>query len=95
MAVLESYIEKKVIAAAEAAGFMQRKVKYINRNGAPDRWFFGPAGQLIIIAVGCALLPYVVIRGPVTRLTRGLYRHEAGLPNEAAAPTAPTQDRRE
>jgi len=49
MAVLESYIEKKVIAAAEAAGFMQRKVKYINRNGAPDRWFFGPTGQLIII----------------------------------------------
>ncbi len=49
MAVLESYIEKKVIAAAEAAGFMQRKVKYINRNGAPDRWFFGPGGQLIII----------------------------------------------
>lgn len=52
MAVLESYIEKKVIAAAEAAGFMQRKVKYINRNGAPDRWFFGPTGQFLLLPNG-------------------------------------------
>lgn len=49
MPVLESYIEKKVIAAAEAAGFMQRKVAYVNRAGAPDRWLFGPGGRLIII----------------------------------------------
>ncbi len=32
--------------------------------------------QLLIVAVACALVPYVVIRGPVTRLTRGLYRNE-------------------
>lgn len=49
MGVLESYIEKQVIRAAEAAGFMQRKVSYINRRGAPDRWLFGPGGRLIII----------------------------------------------
>lgn len=30
--------------------------------------------QLLIIAVGCAIVPYVLIRGPVTRLTRGLYK---------------------
>lgn len=49
MAVLESYIERKVVAAAEAAGFMQRKVVYMNRAGSPDRWFFGPGARLIII----------------------------------------------
>ena len=49
MTVLESYIEKQVIKAAEAAGFIQRKVSYINRRGAPDRWLFGPGGRLIII----------------------------------------------
>lgn len=49
MGVLESYIEKQVIKAAESAGFMQRKVQYINRRGAPDRWLFGPGGRLIII----------------------------------------------
>lgn len=30
--------------------------------------------QLIIVVVMCAIVPYVLIRGPVTRLTRGLYR---------------------
>ena len=34
--------------------------------------------QLVIIAVACAIVPYVVIRGPVTRLTRGLYRNQTG-----------------
>lgn len=28
---------------------MHRKVKYDNRNGAPDDWFFGFEGDLIII----------------------------------------------
>lgn len=49
MAVLESYIEKQVIKAAEVAGFIQRKVAYVNRAGAPDRWLFGPGGRLIIV----------------------------------------------
>jgi hypothetical protein len=34
--------------------------------------------QLLIIAVACAIVPYVVIRGPVTRLTRGLYKNQTG-----------------
>ncbi len=29
--------------------------------------------QLLIVAVACAIVPYFLIRGPVTRLTRGLY----------------------
>ena len=49
MGVLESYIEKQVVKAAEAAGFIQRKVTYQHRAGAPDRWFFGDGGRLIII----------------------------------------------
>lgn len=49
MSVLESYIERTVVKAAEAAGFIQRKVGYINRHGAPDRFFFGPGGRLIMI----------------------------------------------
>lgn len=35
-------------------------------------------GQLFILVVACTIVPYVVIRGPVTRLTRGLYRNQAG-----------------
>jgi len=27
--------------------------------------------QLLIVAVACAIVPYVLIRGPITRLTRG------------------------
>ena len=30
--------------------------------------------QLAIVAVGCAIVPYVLIRGPATRLTRALRR---------------------
>jgi hypothetical protein len=30
--------------------------------------------QMFIVAVVCAIMPYVLIRGPVARLTRGLYR---------------------
>jgi hypothetical protein len=33
--------------------------------------------QLLIVAVACAIVPYVLIRGPVTRLTRRLYRNQA------------------
>lgn len=49
MTTLESYIEDRVTKAATSAGFLQRKVCYINRRGAPDRWYFGPGGKLIII----------------------------------------------
>jgi len=32
--------------------------------------------QALIVAVALAIVPYVVFRGPVTRLTRGLYKRE-------------------
>ena len=34
--------------------------------------------QLVIVAVTCAIVPYALIRGPVTRLTRLLRRKQAG-----------------
>lgn len=49
MGVLESHIERTVCKIAEAAGFMQRKISYVNRNGAPDRFFFGPGGRFIAV----------------------------------------------
>jgi hypothetical protein len=41
--------------------------------------------QLLIVAVMCAIVPYVLIRGPVTRLTRCLYKDQAGPVNKPAA----------
>jgi len=32
-------------------------------------------GQLLVVAVGCAVAPYVLVRGPVTRLARRAFRH--------------------
>ncbi len=34
--------------------------------------------QMFIVAVACATVPYIVIRGPVTRLARGLYKNQPG-----------------
>lgn len=34
--------------------------------------------QLLIIAVGCAIVPYVVFRGPVSLIVLSLYRHHSG-----------------
>src|SRR5271165_4743962 len=34
-------------------------------------------GQLLLVAVGCAIVPYIIIRGPITRLTRRLYQKKA------------------
>ncbi len=45
----ESYVKRKVIEHAKWRGFMQRKVRYEGRRNAPDSWFFGPKGRLIII----------------------------------------------
>lgn len=41
MSVLEDHIESTVVVAAERAGWMARKVKWIGRRGAADRVFFG------------------------------------------------------
>jgi hypothetical protein len=34
-------------------------------------------GQLLIVAVACAIVPYVLIRGPVTRIARRLHRRRS------------------
>lgn len=47
--VLEARVVSETKKAAKAAGFQHRKMKYENRNGAPDSWFFAPGGRLIII----------------------------------------------
>ena len=36
----EIAFEQSVCQAAEAAGWMVRKMVYPNRRGCPDRWFF-------------------------------------------------------
>jgi hypothetical protein len=39
------------------------------------RWFY--PGQLLIVVVACTIVPYLLIRGPVTHLARALGRHRA------------------
>ena len=46
---LEEQVVKETKKAAKKAGFEHRKVKYVNRNGACDDWFFGYDAVLIII----------------------------------------------
>ena len=41
--------------------------------------------QALIVAVACAIVPYALIRGPVTRLSRIIRRHRAGPPHSPAA----------
>lgn len=48
-AVGESAVVQATNAAAEKAGFMHRKVVYQGRRGAPDDWYFGHNGRLIIV----------------------------------------------
>lgn len=38
-------------------------------------------GQALIVAVACAILPYVLVRGPVTRLARRFRRAKDALPD--------------
>jgi hypothetical protein len=46
--------------------------------------------QLLIVAVACAIVPYFLIRGPVTRLTRGLYKNQAAPASQSAV--SPNED---
>lgn len=39
-----------------------------------------------MVAVACAIMPYVVVRGPVTRLTRGLYKKSPASAAQAPIP---------
>jgi hypothetical protein len=50
------------------------------------RWVY--PGQVLIVAVVCAIVPYVLVRGPITRTARLLYRKWAGSP----PPPAPKTD---
>lgn len=49
LTVGESEVVKTTNAAAEKAGFLHRKVVYQGRRGAPDDWYFGFGGRLIIV----------------------------------------------
>ena len=42
--------------------------------------------QLLFVAVTCAIVPYVLIRGPVTRLARLFHRKRAGAARHPASP---------
>lgn len=46
--MLESPIEEWVCDRAEAAGWLVRKVKWIGRRNAPDR-FFAKGGRVVLI----------------------------------------------
>ena len=37
--------------------------------------------QTLIVAVACAIVPYILMRGPITLLTRRLYKSQAGSAN--------------
>jgi hypothetical protein len=41
-------------------------------------------GELLVVAVVCAIVPYCLVRGPITRIARMLYRKWAGPPPQAA-----------
>jgi hypothetical protein len=40
--------------------------------------------QLLIVVVGCAIMPYVLIRGPVSRIARPIYKKKLGAIHPAA-----------
>ena len=42
-------------------------------------------GELLVVAVVCAIVPYFLVRGPITRIARLLHRKWAGPADEAAA----------
>jgi hypothetical protein len=44
----ESYIEQQVIKRAKKNGWLVRKLQWIGRNGAPDR-FFAKGGVIIFV----------------------------------------------
>jgi len=50
------------------------------------RWVY--PGEVLLVAILCAIVPYVLVRGPITRTVRLLYRKWAG----PAVPPAPKTD---
>jgi hypothetical protein len=51
-------------------------------------------GQLLIVAVACAIVPYVLVRGPVTRLARRFYRKTEEPADCSSEPTTVGAERR-
>jgi len=56
------------------------------------RWVY--PGEVLVVAVACAVVPYVLVRGPITRLARLLYRKWAGPAHGPAARTNPQAESR-
>ena len=44
-------------------------------------------GEMLVVAVVCAIVPYFLIRGPVTRIARILYRKWTGRASQSAVST--------
>jgi len=42
-------------------------------------------GQLLIVAIVCAVVPYVLVRGPIARLVRRLFQKKAAPTKVSAA----------
>jgi hypothetical protein len=43
-------------------------------------------GELLFVAVACAIMPYLVLRGPVSLLMRWVYKKRAGSANRKKVP---------
>ena len=52
-------------------------------------------GELLVVAVVCAIVPYFLVRGPVMRIARMLYRKWTGPATKPAAKTNPDTENRE
>ena len=44
------------------------------------RWVY--PGEALVVAVACAIVPYVLVRGPIAKIARLLYRRWAGSRHE-------------
>lgn len=51
--------------------------------------------QMLIVAVACAIVPYFLIRGPVTRLVYSLHRRWRGAAKPTATTTVPDAESHE
>jgi len=52
-------------------------------------------GEMIFVAVACAIVPYFLVRGPITRLAYALQRRWRGAAVPTAATTKPDGDGRQ
>jgi hypothetical protein len=57
------------------------------------RWVY--PGEVLFIAVMCAVVPYFLVRGPITRLVRMLFRKQAGPAVATTASKATKHESRE